>query len=124
MKAPVILVAALVITLVIFTVTLPVFALVRGTEAEIPIALLILSLGIVGILSAQIALYRKGKGKQGQSFTIASLIQSLLLTSLSILIFIYTTQYYWYPSVVMALSVVLVILFSYIIARNRRARRG
>lgn len=123
MKAPAILVAALVITLVIFTVTLPVFALVRGTEAEIPIALLILSLGIVGILSAQIALVRKGKGKQGQSFTIASLIQSLLLTALSILIFIYTTQYYWYPSVVLVLSVALVILFSYIIAKNRRARR-
>lgn len=123
MKAPAILIAALVITLVIFTITLPVFALVRGTEAEIPIALLILSLGIVGILSAQIALVRKGKGKQGQSFTVASLVQSLLLTSLSILIFIYTTQYYWYPSVVLILSVVLVILFSYIIAKNRRARR-
>ena len=123
MKAPAILIAALVITLVIFTITLPVFALVRGTEAEIPIALLILSLGIVGILSAQIALVRKGKGKQGQSFTVASLVQSLLLTALSILIFIYTTQYYWYPSVVLILSLVLVILFSYIIAKNRRDRR-
>ena len=120
-------IAALVITLVIFVLTIPVFFVVRGTEAEIPFALLVLSLGITGILAAQMAFIRKGKGKEARSrvLSIAVIVQVLLLLVVDVYVFInITPNYYWYPATLLVLVLLLMAIVGTKIGLDRKAGGG
>lgn len=118
-------IAALVITLVIFVLTIPVFFVVRGTEAEIPFALLVLSLGITGILAAQMAFIRKGKEEKSRILSIAILVQILLLLVVDVYVFInITPTFYWYPASVLVLVLLLMAIVGTKIGLDRKAGGG
>lgn len=118
-------IAALVITLILFVITIPVFFVVHGTEAEIPFALLVLTLGITGILSAQMAFIRKGKEKRSRVLSIAVIVQVLLLLVVDIFVFTnITPTYYWYPATVLVLVLVLLACVGAKVALDRKAGRG
>ena len=119
------LVAALVVTIAVFIVTLPVFAIVRGTEAEIPFAMIIVTLGTLGVLSAQISFTRKGKGNMARTLVMTALVQSLLMLVLIAFIFInITSAYYWYPATVLTLNIILVGILSSTVAIYRGENGG
>lgn len=118
-------IAALVITLVIFVLTIPVFFVVRSTEAEIPFALLVLSLGITGILAAQMAFIRKGKEARSRVLSIAVIVQVLLLLVVDVYVFInITPNYYWYPASVLVLVLLLMAIVGTKIGLDRKAGGG
>ena len=118
-------IAALVITLVIFALTIPVFFVVRSTEAEIPFALLVLSLGITGILAAQMAFIRKGKEARSRVLSIAVIVQILLLLVVDVYVFInITPAFYWYPASVLVLVLLLMAIVGTKIGLDRKAGGG
>lgn len=118
-------IAALTVTLAVFALTVPLFFLVRGTEVEIPFALLVVSLGIIGVLSAQLAFIRKGKEEGSRVLSVAALVQVLLLIVLAAFVFINTTPaFYWYPSTVLVLALTLVAIISTKITRDKRLKNG
>jgi hypothetical protein len=119
------LIGALATDLTVLVTTIPIFTIVRGTEVEIPFAIILVSLGIAGVLAAQISFARKGKEHHARTLVIAALIQSLLMTVLNTYVFInIVPDYYWYPSVVMALNIILIGLLSATIAIYRRRNNG
>jgi peptidoglycan/LPS O-acetylase OafA/YrhL len=118
-------IAAMVITLVIFVITVPVFFVVRGTEVEIPFALLVLTLGITGILAAQMAFIRKGKEKKSRVLSIAIIVQVILLLIVDVFVFInISPDYYWYPATVLVLILVLMSIVGAKIGLDRKAGGG
>lgn len=118
-------IAELVVVLLIFVLTVPVFFVFRGSEVEIPFALMVVTLGITGILAAQMAFIRKGKEKPSKLLSIAVLVQVLLLAILTTYVFInVSTGYYWYPVTLLVLMLVLLALVSTKIGLDRRANGG
>lgn len=116
------LITSLIIVLAILVLTIPIFTIARGTEVEIPFALLVISLFAIGVLSTQIAYARKRKQERGHTLSITVLIQALLLIIIDVLVFFnfsYAPQYYWYPSIVLVLSVILAVI-SIIQIRSRK----
>lgn len=118
-------IAELVTVLLIFALTVPVFFVFRGNELEIPFGLMVVTLGITGILSAQLAFIRKRKEKQSRLLSIAVLVQILLLAILDIYVFITIDKgYYWYPITLLVLMLVLLVLVSTKIGLDKKAGGG
>ena len=118
-------IAELVAALLIFALTVPVFFVFRGNEVEIPFALMVVTLGITGILSAQMAFIQKGKESQSKLLSIAVLVQVLLLAMLDVYVFINVRKgYYWYPITVLVLMLVLLALVSTKIGLDKKAAGG
>jgi peptidoglycan/LPS O-acetylase OafA/YrhL len=118
-------IASLVIALVIFAITLPLFIIVRGTEVEIPFALMVVTLGITGVLSAQLAFIKKGKEEGSRVLSVAALVQILLLIILIIFVFINVDKaYYWYPAIALVLAITLVVIVSTKIGLDKRLKNG
>lgn len=118
-------IAALVVILAVFVLTLPLFFLVRGTDIEIPFAVIVVCLGIIGVLSAQLTFIRKGKEKNSRVLSVAVLVQILLLLVLVIFMFINVEPgYYWYPATTLVLALALLAIISAKIALDKRRKKG
>ncbi len=114
-------VAGLVLTLVLLLFTLPSFRFLKGNLVELPIAMIVLELGVLGTASAQIGKLRRGKDLEARALTTTSLVQALIMVLVQVYIFVaLPAEYYWYPIVSLILVIALVGVIS---AQVRQAHR-
>ena len=123
-KALILPIAALVIDLALLAFTLPLFLYFRGKDVEIPLVMVVLVLVVLGLLSAQISMIRKGKLLLSQSLTTTALVQAVVMIIIQIFIFIALPQVYdWFPAVATVLVLVLIGLLSAQVHVFRKAVR-
>ena len=114
-------ITALYLNLVLLILTLPVFYILKnGKEIELPITMIVLTLAVTGVLSAQISFLNKDKYIEAKTIGYTALIQSVLMILIQIYIFIdIPSIYYWYSISSILLIITFIVVLSIQIYRMK-----